>query len=121
MRLAIVAVLAATAVALAAAPAEAQRKKRSQVQAPPTGELRVGERGEAGVTVRRTRTRVIVTKRSYLDAGTEVFPGSQGYTNYVFAPNYHRPSSYHTDPTLSRTSLPPPFWLPSYHAPVWGY
>jgi hypothetical protein len=122
MRLAMIAVLAAAAIAVAVAPAEAQRKKRSQVvQAPPNGELRVGERGEAGVTVRRARTRVIVTKRSYLDAGTEVFPGSQGYTNYVFAPNFHRPSSYHTDPTLSRTSLPPPFWLPSYHAPTWGY
>jgi hypothetical protein len=121
MRFATIAILVAAAVALAVAPAEAARKKRSQVAPPPNGELRVGERGEAGVTVRRARTRVIVTKRSYLDAGTEVFQGSQNYTDYVFAPNYHRPSSYHWDPTLSRTSLPPPFWLPSYHAPVWGY
>jgi hypothetical protein len=116
MRIGTLALVAIVAAAFAAVPAEAAKKKRSQAVAGPQV-----VRGEAGVTVRRARTRVIVTKRSYLDAGTEVFQGSKSYTDYVFSPNYHRPSSYHTDPTLSRTSLPPPFWLPSYHAPTWGY
>jgi hypothetical protein len=112
-----IAVLAAVALAaVAAAPAEAAKKKaRSQAaqSAQPV-------RGEAGVVVRRSRTRITVTRRSYLDAGTEVYPGSMHYRDYVFSPNYHRPSDI-ADPTRSFTSLPEPFWLPSYHAPTWGH
>lgn len=36
----------------------------------------------------RRRTRVIVQKRSYLDAGTEVMPGERKYQDYAFPPNY---------------------------------
>jgi hypothetical protein len=122
MRFATIALLAVTAVALAASPAEAQRKKRSQVvQPPPNGELRVGERGEAGVTVRRTRTRVIVTKRSYLDAGTEVYPGSQSYRNYVFIPNLRGPMDLYLPNEAAKSVLPHPWWLYSTQAPGWGY
>ena len=123
MRLAMIAVLAAAAIALAVAPAEAQqRKKRSQaVQAPPTGELRVGERGEAGVTVRRTRTRVIVTKRSYLDAGTEVQPGSLNARDYVFIPNLRGPMDLYLPSETARSVIPHPWWLDSTRAPGWGY
>jgi hypothetical protein len=114
--------LAVAAIALAAAPAEAARKKRSQaVQAPPSGDLRVGERGEAGVTVRRTRTRVIVTKRSYLDAGTEVYQGSKGYTDYAFPPNMRGPMDLYLPNEAARNPLPHPWWLGSYRAPSWGY
>jgi hypothetical protein len=122
MRAATIALLAAAAVVLAAAPAEAQKKKRSQaVQAPPTGELRVGERGEAGVTVRRTGTRIIVTKRSYLDAGTEVYPGSQSYRNYVFIPNLRGPMDLYLPNENAKSVLPHPWWLDSTRAPGWGY
>jgi len=117
MRLMSLAVLTVAAVALAAAPADAARKKRSQAVAAQSVQ---GERGEAGVVVRRSRTRITVTRRSYLDAGTEVYPGSQPYTDYVFSPLYHRPSQM-ADPTNSQTSLPPPLWIPSYHTPNWGY
>jgi hypothetical protein len=115
MRLMSLALLAVAAFALAAAPAEAATKKRSQSVA-----AQSADRGEGGVIVRRSRTRITVTRRSYLDAGTEVYPGSQPYTDYVFSPNYHRPSDI-ADPTRSFTSLPPPFWIPSYHIPNWGY
>jgi hypothetical protein len=114
MRLMSLALLAAAAFALAAAPAEAATKKRSQSVAAQSADR------EGGVIVRRSRTRITVTRRSYLDAGTEVYPGSQPYTDYVFSPNYHRPSDI-ADPTRSFTSLPPPFWIPSYHVPNWGY
>ena len=36
----------------------------------------------------RTRTKIIVQKRSYLDGGTEVMPGQRGYLNYVIPPYY---------------------------------
>jgi hypothetical protein len=36
----------------------------------------------------RTRTRIIVTPRSYLDGGTEVLPGQRKFTDYVNPPNY---------------------------------
>jgi len=122
MRFVTIALLAATAVALAVAPAEAARKKRSQVvQAPPTGDLRVGERGEAGVTVRRSRTRVIVTKRSYLDAGTEVSPGSLSSRNYVFPPNMRGPTDLYLPNEAAKSVLPHPWWLYSSQAPSWGY
>ena len=34
----------------------------------------------------RTRTRLIVTPRSYLDGGTEVLPGQRKFTDYVNPP-----------------------------------
>jgi hypothetical protein len=85
---AIGAILLASAVALAAAGADAATTKRK----PPNN-------------------RVVVTKRSYLDAGTEVKPGERHFTDYVFPPNY---SPYSVvDPTRSyRYPLPDPFWLP---------
>jgi hypothetical protein len=65
----------------------------------------------AAQTTKRKPTRVVVTKRSYLDAGTEVKPGERHFNDYVFPPNY---SPYSVvDPTRSyRYPLPDPFWLP---------
>jgi hypothetical protein len=34
------------------------------------------------------RTRVFVTKRSWLDAGTEVLPGERKFNDYAFPPGY---------------------------------
>jgi len=81
-------------------------------------------RGEAGVVVRRSRTRITVTKRSYLDAGTEVYPGSMNYTGYVFAPTYISPSHFILGPGRRDGEPMPgtsPFWNPAYHVPNWGY
>jgi hypothetical protein len=36
----------------------------------------------------RGRTRVYVTRRSWLDAGTEVRPGERKFTDYAFPPGY---------------------------------
>jgi hypothetical protein len=118
MRLMSLVVLAAVAVALAAVPAEAAKRKRSQVVAGQS------VRNEAGVVVRRSRTRIIVTKRSYLDAGTEVYPGSQNYTDYVFSPNYGSPAYSVLGPGRRDGEPNPaltPFWINSYHTPNWGY
>src|ERR1041385_317944 len=40
--------------------------------------------GAAAQTTKRKPARVVVTKRSYLDAGTEVRPGERHFTDYVF-------------------------------------
>jgi hypothetical protein len=63
-------------------------------------------------TAKRKPTRVVVTKRSYLDAGTTPNPGERNYFNQVvFPPNYNPYSN--VDPTRSyRYPLPDPFWLP---------
>jgi hypothetical protein len=65
----------------------------------------------AQTTTKRKPARVVVTKRSFLDAGTEVRPGERHFTDYVFPPNY---SPYSVvDPTRSyRYPLPDPFWAP---------
>jgi hypothetical protein len=118
MRLMSLAVLTVAAVALAAASADAATRKRSQAQSVQT------QRGEAGVVVRRTRTRITVTRRSYLDAGTEVYPGSQPYTDYVFSPNYNSPAFSILGPGRIAGEPTPgtdPLWNTSYRVPNWGY
>ena len=65
--------------------ADAQTRKRVVVNDPTydgaqrRAENRVYQRG---------RTRVYVTRRSWLDAGTEVRPGERKFTDYAFPPGY---------------------------------
>lgn len=96
MRLMAVAIAVVAASAVLAAPvAEAQSNQAKQtkkrtttraVSAPPTVFV---SRDETG----RTRTRIIVQRRSYLDGGTEVLPGQRKY------------SDYHTQPFWSPTDV----------------
>jgi hypothetical protein len=115
MRLMSLVVLAAAAFALVAAPAEAARTKRSKSVA---AQSQQAVRGEAGVVGRRSRTRITVTRRSYLDAGTEVYPGSMHYTDYAFPPNARGPLDFYLPIEAAQSSLPHPWWLRSYHAPL---
>ncbi len=71
--------------ALSALPAQAQ----TQTPLPKKRVVGYGHtvmvtRGEDG----RTRTRIIVQRRSYLDAGTEVMPGERKYSDYAYPPTY---------------------------------
>jgi hypothetical protein len=80
------ALIAASAIVAAnlATPSEAATRKRVVVQravAPPTVFV---SRDESG----RTRTRLIVQRRSYLDAGTEVLPGQRKFSDYANPPYY---------------------------------
>ena len=80
MRL-IVAAAALTGLAastLLPAPADAQSRQRYSSR---DGTV-VVSRDENG----RTRTRIIVQRRSYLDGGTEVAPGERKYRDYVEVP-----------------------------------
>jgi hypothetical protein len=109
--------------ALLAAPADAQTnqtKKKGTV---------VYNRDRTVVVTRdedgRTRTRVIIQKRSYLDPGTETFPGERvGNTGYVENPNQYAGSVINnTSAGLYNTqsALPGPWTLPFKSNPWIGY
>ena len=68
----------------------------------------------------RTRTRIIVQKRSYLDPGTESFPGERSDHFYAWNPNYRAGSTIdNTSAGLLNTqsALPGPWTLPSKNNP----
>jgi len=102
-----VSVAAITVVALAG-PAEAQRRVYRGDQ---TERITIVD--ENG----RARTRITVKPRSYLDGGTEVFPGERKFTDYAYPPTYMSASpSASWDPVgTHRFPLPMPFELPGYN------
>ena len=106
---ALIAAAAVIATALAL-PAEAASRKRVVVYRsapPPTVFVSRDENG-------RTRTRLIVQQRSYLDGGTEVMPGERKFTDYAIPP-YFSPidilgpgQNYDRRPLNSRSELGAP-------------
>ena len=114
MRLKLVATAFAVTAAMAslAAPADAAPKKKQVVTG--AGQTVFVSRGEDG----RTRTRVIIQKRSYLDPGTETFPGENTGNNYAQLPN-HRADGVLNNTAFgsNQTALPGPFTLPSKNNP----
>jgi len=65
----------------------------------------------------KTHTRIIIQKRSYLDPGTETFPGEN--PGYNTRPLTDHPTSVldNTVTGTSQSSLPGPFTLPSKNNP----
>ena len=104
------------ALALLAAPADAAPKKKRVVDA--RGHTVFVSRDEDG----RTRTRIIIQKRSYLDPGTETFPGENLGNNYVQAPN-HRADDVLDNTAFgsNQTALPGPWTLPGKNNPWLQY
>lgn len=119
MRLKVVAAAVALAVAAAivAVPAEAAPKKKKTVVYNRGNTVQIS-RDEDG----RTRTRVIVQKRSYLDPGTERFPGEPGNFGYAITPT-HRASGIQDNTSfgINQSALPGPFDLPSRNNPWLQY
>ncbi len=99
------AVTIAAAFALAA-PAEAAQKKKQRVTT---------AKQTRQVVVSRPRARIVVQRRSYLDAGTEVLPGERKFNDYALPPNY-RPMGVIENTAFNRAtwSLPGPFELPRF-------
>ena len=66
----------------------------------------------------RTRTRIIIQKRSYLDPGTEDLPGSEHDHDYAFNPN-QRPTSVLDNTPFggNQTALPDELTLPGQRSP----
>jgi hypothetical protein len=72
----------------------------------------------------RTRTRIIVQKRSYLDPGTETFPGERSDHGYIDLPN-HRAAGVIDNTSAgfynTQSALPGPWTLPFKSNPWLGY
>ena len=62
------------------------------------------------------RTRVYVTKRSWLDAGTEVLPGDRKFSDYAFPPEIGYPTfgRENNNRPIDRQPLNPPADLGGY-------
>ena len=71
--------VAVTSVGIASASAEPKRRfdERGRPYYGPNG---------PNVSYQRGPTRIFVTKRSWLDAGTEVLPGERKFTDYAYPP-----------------------------------
>ena len=106
------------ALGLAAAPADAAPKKKVVRVAAARGSTVYVSRDENG----RKRTRIIIQKRSYLDPGTETFPGERGDHDYAQLPTWHAGSVLdNTSFGINQSALPGPFTLPSRNNPWMGY
>jgi hypothetical protein len=99
------------AMGLLAAPAGAAPKKR--VIYSNRDSTVVVSRDENG----RTRTRIIVQKRSYLDPGTEPLPSERNVLDYVQSPTQRAESPLDNTAFGDRGTLPGPFTLPTRHNP----
>ena len=62
-------------------------------------------------------TRIYITKRSWLDAGTEVLPGDRKFTDYAFPPEIGYPSFARENKNrpIDRQPLNPPSDLGGYY------
>ncbi len=67
------------------ADAQTQTKKRKQVTVD-SGRYNYGPRGPNVSYQQGPRTRVYISRRSWLDAGTEVLPGDRKFTDYAYPP-----------------------------------
>jgi hypothetical protein len=89
---ALFAAVAIGAVGFAASPAVAQTTNPQQ-KPPKEAKRQFDNRGRAyygpsgpNVSYQQGNTRIFVSKRSWLDAGTEVLPGDRKFTDYAFPP-----------------------------------
>lgn len=74
----------ATSVAVSPADAAPAKKKKTVIH---DRDAVYGARGP-NVVYQQGRTRVYITRRSWLDAGVEVQPGDRKFTDYAYPPGY---------------------------------
>jgi hypothetical protein len=118
MRLKVIAIVLAVAGALTvlAAPADAAAKKKRVVES--SDRTVVVSRDEHG----RKHTHIIVHRRSFLDPGTESFPGENTGRGYAMSPTHSASDVLNnTIFGMSTSSLPGPFTLPGRNNPWLGY
>ncbi len=121
------AVAAIGAIGFAASPANAQQapapsqKQTSAPKAPKrqydsSGHLYYGPSGPNVSYQQGPHTRVYVTKRSWLDAGTEVLPGDRKFTDYAFPPEIGYPTFARENKNrpIDRQPLNPPSDMGGY-------
>jgi hypothetical protein len=74
------------------------------------GHVDYGRNGPNVVIQQGPHTRVFITKRSWLDAGTEVLPGDRKFTDYAFPSPYGYPdfARENNNRPIDRQPLNPP-------------
>jgi hypothetical protein len=115
----LLAAAAVTATALGMATASAQtpaKRKQQEQQYDRDGRRYYGAQGPNRVYQQGPRTRVYVTTRSWLDAGTEVQPGDRKFTDYAYPPDIGYPSfaRENNNRPIDRSPLSPPSDLGGY-------
>jgi len=100
-------------IALSAAPASAQQTRLKYDR---DGRVTYGPSGPNRSYQQGPRTRVYVTTRSWLDAGTEVLPGDRKFTDYAFPPEIGYPSfaRENLNRPIDRQPLNPPSDMGGY-------
>ena len=108
----VVLLAAAAFVAVGATSASAQSKPRYDKD----GRITYGPQGPNRVYQQGPNTRVYVTTRSWLDAGTEVLPGDRKFQDYAFPPDLGYPSfgRENLNRPIDRQPLSPPSDLGGY-------
>jgi len=103
---------AAALVAVSATSAGAQSRPKYDRD----GRIVYGPQGPNRVYQQGPRTRVYVTTRSWLDAGTEVLPGDRKFQDYAFPPELGYPSfaRENNNRPIDRQPLNPPADLGGY-------
>ncbi|MBX9711383.1 MAG: hypothetical protein K2X60_10150 [Xanthobacteraceae bacterium] len=85
---AVMAVVAVSAAGFGAGDASAQAPKKKRTVAVATASANGNPRSPNYSYQAGPRTRVYVSRRSWLDAGTEVLPGERKFNDYAFPPGY---------------------------------
>ena len=98
-----------------AAPALADTKTKQQQRYDDRGRPIYGPSGPNAI-YQQGRTRIYVSKRSWLDGGTEVNPGDRKFTDYAFPPAVGYPSfaRENNNRPIDRQPLPTPADLGGY-------
>lgn len=109
----LVVLLAVTAVGFGATSANAQTKRQ---QYDKDGRPYYGANGPNRSYQQGPNTRVYITTRSWLDAGTEVLPGDRKFQDYAFPPAIGYPSfaRENLNRPIDRQPLNPPADLGGY-------
>ena len=94
--------------------AEVKRKYDDRRQYDDRGRPYYGPNGPNVVYQQGPHTRIYVTKRSWLDGGTEVLPGDRKFTDYAIPPYYSPTSVIDNKGGIHRSPLPRPFDLPGW-------
>jgi hypothetical protein len=104
---------AVAVLAVGASPALAQQ---SQLKYDKNGKVYYGPNGPNRVIQQGPNTRVYVTTRSWLDAGTEVLPGDRKFLDYAFPSPYGYPdfARENNNRPIDRQPLNPPSDMGGY-------
>ena len=110
-----------TGMALAAFLATGLSADFANAQSPQSSVLSRNQRSP-NVSYQQGRTRIFVSKRSWLDLGTEVRPGERKYTDYAIPPAYTQTTiDQLTGRPWTRQPLIDPWDLPGYQKSGYGY